>query len=162
MVHNQQIVPVAAPGAGQELIVLPRAGEDWRILGITYTLTTSAVVANRTSTLVVDDQTGQGFRLQPGSVQAATAATIYSWVCDLGYVSPAATFGLLSIGIPPVILPTGWRIRTLTNNLDVGDAYSNVTVFFERMDEPPYLDFPVGSAQDEALQHDLAQSLLGG
>lgn len=162
LVHNTQIRTVANPGAGNELVVPVPSGEDWRFLALRATFTASAAVANRTPGIVFDDQTGVGIEITSAFQITAGLQFRVCWVGDLANSFTSGTAGVLSLTAPQVVLPTAWRIRTLTPGLDVGDAWSAITVFFERLDEPPYRQPLVGTALDDEVEHEIAMRAQGG
>jgi len=157
----QEIRPVANPVVGTDLVIPAANGQDWRVLGVRATLTASAAVANRTVTAVADDQTNIGLQIPTGITQVATIVTTYVWVAGLSFAPAAVVANIISLTLPDLILPTGWRFRTLTAGLDVGDQWSGVTIYIERMDEPPWRNLLTGTDEEEAM-HDYLQSIREG
>jgi hypothetical protein len=110
------------PAAGAEMSETVPAGVRWRFVSLKVALVTSAVVANRTTSFIFDDGTNSLLQIYNGIAVAASAAQTYN-VGDFGtFGSIAGTFSLVSAPAT-LILPAGARIRTTTNNLDVGDNY---------------------------------------
>lgn len=163
-VHNVQILPVASPVAGAEFVVSPRAGEDWRIIGIRATLTTSAAVANRVPELVWDDQTTIGAGVAAMTTQPASVAVTYNFAVMSSAFSTGAlaTGAKANVGLPELILPTGYRARSITSLIDVADQWSNISVGFERLDEPPWRNPMLGTVFDDQVEHELHSQNLGG
>lgn len=161
--HNLQIRTLApAPVAGAEAIITVPGGEDWLVLGVRATLTTSAVVANRVPTIAWDDQTNIGGQIPSPVLVPASTTVVCNFVSEGTFASTAIVGGQLVIPIPPWVLPTAYRLRTITSLLDVGDVWSGVTFSIERMDEPPWRMPMIGTALDDEVQHELAMGLQGG
>lgn len=121
-------VLIPAPGAGVEVSKAVPAGEIWELLGVSYRLTTSAVVANRRSSLRVRDPNGQLIGQVDGpAVQAAGIVQDYCYEC--GSIPPvAAVVFTAPLPVQSIALPSGFVISTITQLLDVGDAYSNIAL----------------------------------
>jgi hypothetical protein len=121
-------IVIPAPGAGVEVTQAVPAGEIWELLGASYRLTTSAVVANRRSSLRVRDPNGRLIdQDDAAAVQAAGVAVDY--VYDLLAAPPvSAVVQSMPLPAPYMPLPPGFVISTITQLLDVGDAYSNITL----------------------------------
>lgn len=119
---------VAPPAAGAEWSKATDGGEFWEIRAVTMTLTTSAVVANRSAKLVCRDNNGnEVWRIPPVVVQAAGAAVVYTYLPGLGY-SSNVDGQLLGIASPPAVLRPGWSLGSLTSLIDVGDAYTKIVI----------------------------------
>jgi hypothetical protein len=162
MTHNQQILALPNPAAGSELVVTPRAGEDWVVLGITATFTASAAVATRNPKLVLDDSTNVGFEINAGFSLIATNVALISWVADQNVSFNTASGAFLTGCFPLRVLPTGWRIRTATTALDAADTYTNISVMFERLDEPPWRNLMIGTPEEQDLEHEISMMQQGG
>ena len=84
---------------------------------------TSAVVANRTPVLTIDD--GANVIFETGTNVAQTATQTAKYRAAVGV--PLTTFGALAYLLPlpgDLELAAGSRIRTVTGAIDVGDDYS--------------------------------------
>lgn len=111
------------PAAGAEVSETVPASARWNLLLFRDQLVTSAVVANRIPQLTIDDGTNTLLIIPPAAgTQAASTSFSYHWG-NLGYGSNATNNGV-QIGIPSLVLGAGYRIRTLTSALDVGDDYA--------------------------------------
>lgn len=119
------------PAAGVEASVTVPAGQSWELYSVGITLVTSAAVANRTPHLIVDDGTNVVANLVPAAVQAASATVAYSFTMA-GADFAAVRDGVMLVGQLPtgLRLGPGWRIRTLTTALDVGDNYGAPVVAY--------------------------------
>lgn len=162
LVHNIQALPIPTPSAGADFIVFPRAGEDWRILGVRAQLVTSAAVANRIPSFNWDDTTNVARQVPPGVVQVASLSITWCWNLDSSFTSTSILGTVAGVSLPDVVVPSGWRFRSSTQALDVADQWQNIFVMFERMDEPPYRNPLVGTALDAAVQAELNREMNGG
>lgn len=119
---NMRTITGTNPAVGVEIIEAVPTGALWRPVAFYYVLVTSAVVANRLSTLIIDDGATAVFVGEPAAVQAAGSSVGYNWAANL----PArAALGTNSSAPFPhgLLLRAGSRIRTGTAALDAGDNY---------------------------------------
>jgi hypothetical protein len=122
-------VNTAAPAAGAESITVVPAGQTWSLAGFTATLTTSATVANRTVNFVIDD--GAGHIIWQGAAAVVQTATqVVTYQGNAGVPAGAAVVGgILQMPFPAsMVMQPGWRIRTLTTNIQAGDQWSAAVV----------------------------------
>lgn len=123
----QELTPVK-PAVGAEWSVKVPNVAYWELLSIAYVLTTSAVVANRRTTVQVLDGNGLVVgEVDAIAVQAAGVGQQYVYSEDVGTPQTlvADSQGLPAHGVP---LTPGWSIATKTALLDVGDQYSAIVV----------------------------------
>lgn len=117
-------VQQANPAAGADVVITVPTGARWLIQSLSAQLVTSAAVANRTPHLVVDDGANTLFNSPASAAQAAGVTVVYS-AC--GGVQAAFADGAAVLPIPDVSsYLQGWRIRTLTTNLQAGDQWQNI------------------------------------
>ena len=111
------------PAAGSEIVQVVPPNEIWELLAIRAQLATSAVVANRRVVLSFDDDSGTAFARCVGPADQVASTTIdYNMIA--GAPNNIAPVGLDStIAIPKIILPPGFRFRTVTGLFDVGDNW---------------------------------------
>jgi hypothetical protein len=111
------------PGAGSEINETVPAGVIWQLKTFIYKLTTSATVANRTSHLIIDD--GANVLLNSASViaQVASNGLTYNTGDDAFSLTVADNMVWLQSVASLRLLP-GYRLRTLTTNLQAGDQYT--------------------------------------
>lgn len=119
-----------APLAGAEVSQTVPTNARWRLKGMAVNLTTSAAPANRAVTVVIDDGANVLAVFQAQTFQIASLTRTYH------LDSSGGAADLTSTSIPvfmPVDLPmlAGWRIRTLTTNLQGADAYSTPVFYVE-------------------------------
>lgn len=115
---------VPSPAPGQDVFVTVPAGVTWEILTARCLFTTSAVVASRANSLVLNDQDGlQVFRANANTTIAASSSGQITWASGLGY---AGSSGGLNgpLPSPPLIAPSGYVVRTITGSIDVADQYA--------------------------------------
>jgi hypothetical protein len=118
------------PAAGNEISEAVPTNALWRLLGVYCTLVTDATVANRTPALVIDDGSNIVWRGPWTVAQTASSTNNYS----IGNSMPAqvwyASTGLLPL--PTILLlPAGYRIRTVTANLQAGDNWGAPNLWVE-------------------------------
>jgi hypothetical protein len=118
------------PGAGNDFIYATASFQRDHLWSIVATLTTSATVANRTVQLVVDDGAAISFISPTGVAQAASLAWTYCW--------GAFPFATLQQGTNQWIFMDntlrgfqGFRWRSVTTNLQVGDVWSSMKAYRE-------------------------------
>lgn len=108
--------------AGAEISETVPTGARWELVGLSFVLVTSAAVANREVSIVIDDGTTTLFTSPSGFTHAASLTRRYS--ADVLGAQTAPTQGTdRQIVIAPMTLLAGWRIRTVTTALDVGDDF---------------------------------------
>lgn len=127
-------ITVAAPAAGAELSFGATLHTASMLHSIFFTLTTAVAAANREVTLVLDDGTTPITQIPSGFTQLASLS--HSYCFALGVTQFAGAQVLLHVApVPPVQLFPGWRIRTLTTNLQAADQYSAAKMFLEQWPE---------------------------
>lgn len=119
-------IPVANPGAGNEISVPMSGIGSWIVQSIAFLFTSSAVVANREVTLVVDDGTTVFARYGAPAVQAASLANNYSGFTGSPGAGASGNYVPLPFQDGGIYLEPGYRLRTITQNLDAGDAYTAI------------------------------------
>jgi len=122
------VLPQTAPAAGQPLNVKVPVSQLWRFLGIFFTLTTSAAVANREMFVSVSDQSGvsvvtigtSAFVPASSTVQARFAYIFTSMFSDVG--------GGLYAPFPDNFFPGGVTLGLNAGAMQAGDQISGATV----------------------------------
>lgn len=110
------------PAAGVEISETVPTGARWRLHGLVVPLVTNATAANRLVQVVVDDGTTIFNRFPAVAVQAASLTVQYS-AAALGAASVAAGADNIILLPTPLDLLQGWRVRTVTTNLQAGDNF---------------------------------------
>jgi hypothetical protein len=111
------------PAVGSELQETVPSGRRWTLLALQITLLTSATVANRFPGFQLDDGSSPYFYCQTNVAQPAGQNFTYQ-ISPGGPFYNNAAFGFI---LPfPNLLPlkVGYHIRTVTQNLQAGDQYS--------------------------------------
>lgn len=124
------VVNVTAPAAGADFVVTVPAGVNWLLRSVRVQLVTSVAVANRFPTLRLDDGAGHIFAdLPAGAAIAASLTNQITWANGLtNAVVNTANIG----GLPTECrLPGGFRILTVTANIQAADQYSAMALELE-------------------------------
>lgn len=121
---------VSNPSAGAEVTVTVPAGETWALQSVDLTLTTSATAGNRQVQLIVDDGTNELYRYLVTVTQAASLAYIYVFSGMTNDAAVRAGTGVNEVlsELPALTLAAGYRVRTSTIGIQVGDQYSAITL----------------------------------
>jgi hypothetical protein len=119
-----RVITAAVPAAGAEVVETVPTGARWELLSFTTLFTTSAAVANRGPTLIIDDGANILYRWGNTAFQTASGAFRRTWA-PMPFVagSDGANdfLGATPIGFK---LLAGFRLRTLTVAIDVADTYT--------------------------------------
>ena len=122
---------VANPAAGANFSQTVTAGQVWEVFAIRALLTTSATVAARSFSIVFDDGANFNFRHEAAVSQAASL--VYAYNCNpVGVLWTPIALNTYLVPIPPVMLPAGSRIRSIVNNIQVGDQFSEVEILYRQ------------------------------
>lgn len=118
------------PALGIEIAETVPTNARWRLLGVRFTLTTDATVANRLPVLTIDDGATAYFTMPAFAVQAASLGVTYQ-AAAFGF--SLAVSGQQCLALPSVdlILQGGHRIRTVTTAIVAGDNYSAPQLYVE-------------------------------
>jgi hypothetical protein len=109
------------PGAGVEITETVPAGVMWRLSSIAFRLVTDATAGNRQVILRLDDGSSTFADIPAPAVQIALLDVGYTF--GDGLTSFASAFDQIAPTPRGVLLQAGWRIRTLTTNLQAGDNF---------------------------------------
>lgn len=156
----QRLVTVDAPGPGQEWVVtVPTVPEGiwWRIKGIAYQFTTSAVAGARQPRVIYKASAERGQRsgawfgdFGGSTTQGASLSSLASWYELLPPGAPPA-FGTsfhFDVALPfDVRLQPGWSVGSQTENMDAADQYSGIVLLVQEMIYVPPVDFITGEIQ---------------
>lgn len=138
-------VSVTAPAVANEIIVqiggsnlsIPGLGA-WRILSLTFRLTTSATVVNRFVQVFMDDTTTTYAKFAAADLQAASTQRVYGAFEGSTSAGNNGNFEHLPWPTPGPVLYPGHRLRTNTLNLDPADQYDQVALLVEEMPSGRY------------------------
>lgn len=121
-----KVIVGANPGAGLEIAEAVPATVRWDLLSFAATFTTSAAAANRTPSLRFDAGGAVYGRFPVQTFVTASVAPVLTWAPGAPGISPAPLV-TQQVAIPIGIrLQNGHIIRTVTNLIDAGDAYTNI------------------------------------
>jgi len=123
-------------------IPVPAAGAGWsykadgrfltRLLAATFTLVTSAVVANRFPALALTDQGGKVMAAVPAGGTVVASSTL---TANLAVGGPAYAFGTSggTYGfLPDLLIPGDWSWTLSIAGEDAGDQVSGITLLVQR------------------------------
>lgn len=119
---NTRSITGTTPAVGAEISETVPANVAWQLNTFKFTLTSSAGGTTRSPFLAIDDGTNVLFEGTPNLIVNASTFGTYTWAQGTQATLTGAIAALaLPIGI---ILQPGYRIRTLTGGLQVGDQYT--------------------------------------
>lgn len=116
---------IGNPAAGQDFTITVPTLRRWQVLSLRAVLNASVAVANRNVAFLLDDGANTFFSLN--SIAAVVASTNERIVAsaDLPYVND--NVNTQTIPFPsPTILGAGYRIKSLTTNLQAADQWNNI------------------------------------
>lgn len=116
------LVSGSNPAAGAECSESVPTNSRWRLIAVYLNLTTDATVATRTINLIIDNGTSIIWKGAAWGSQTASQSPTYSAAQAL---NPDSSSGSRQQSLPSNnLLFAGYRIRTLTTNLQAGDDYA--------------------------------------
>lgn len=123
------------PAAGIEILETVPTGARWRLISFFTPFVTDATVINRTPRIIIDDGTTK--IIDSASTAAVAAGTTTSFDAgDFGSVLSTPSLGR-TIGLPSLLyLTAGYRIQTVTINMQAGDDYGAPLYSVEEWMEP--------------------------
>lgn len=128
----QEPVAVPAPGAGQNWSHKVDGRYFTRLLAISFTLVTSAVVANRFPAVNLADNNGRLITSVPagGTVVASSTLSVFLATGAPAYAFGASggTFGFM----PDLLIPPDWVWSSVVSGLDAGDVLSAIVLLLQR------------------------------
>lgn len=115
----------SVPAAGAEISETVPTGARWELISFEADLVTSAVAGNRQPRLILDDGTNTFYQVADNINEVASNTYRNIWAQGMT-TGLAAIFNVVREAIPVGIrLGAGFRIRTLTTAIDVGDQYAS-------------------------------------
>lgn len=138
----RRIYNVPNPAAGVDITFNVPPHRAWQLLGVSVTLTASAIAGNRLPSLTLRDSANVPLAqiVSPTAITANLAPRV-SWVTGAGAANVvAASFATLTLPTPWYMLPA--ESLTITGHTDAGDTWSNcrVTVIETNTGDPDYID----------------------
>jgi hypothetical protein len=112
------------PAAGAEVAYTVPAAVTLKLIAVRFSLVTSATAATRTVQLIIDDGTDVLWRRISPATQTASLTRQYLFLADLTVEDSAFDAnGDVKLFLPSLPIDSGWRIRTLTSNIQSGDNF---------------------------------------
>jgi len=136
-VGRVRTVAPANPTVGTDWSIVVPAGVTWQLESVFARLTCSATVANRVPRLVIRDPQSVTWVFMPSNatLTASQAGDIQWLKASNDRQAPAGLLEWL-VNLPPVFVPSGWTLLTITNALAAGDQWSSIKLMPR--------EFPVG------------------
>lgn len=113
----------AAPAAGADWTYTVPAGQSLVVETLQFSLVTGVTVANRTVQVIIDDGANELWRWVSPTVQAASTTVEYVGA-QSSVEYGAVRNGVEAFELPNLILGPGYRVRTVTVNIQATDQYS--------------------------------------
>lgn len=110
------------PAAGADISETVPTNARWRLITVRADLVTSAAVANRQPTLIIDDGANELARSQLTTNETASAVWRNTWA-DVGSGVSGVGVGVIHVMPAGLVLMGGYRIRTLTALIDPADDW---------------------------------------
>lgn len=130
---HRTVLAVPNPAPGADILITPQRFGAFQVLGLVFTLVTSAAIANRQVTLAVDDGTTVIWRAVASQVQAATATVNYQVHLDSAQLPLTAGLTIMSFPAEGVYLRRGWHFKTVTGLIDVADQFSGIGLYVQEL-----------------------------
>ncbi len=127
-----QPIVVPNPAAGADWVQTVPAGQRWRVMTGNFTLTTSAVVANRFPAIIFDDGVNQFYATAWDNAIAANTAPRIS-LGPQRYVALNDGNSQSMAYIGNLVIPAGARVRSVTTSMQAGDQWSAITLLIENL-----------------------------
>ncbi len=106
----------------------------WRILSIRFTLVTDPTALTRVVRSYFDDGTNILIYLDTDQTQLASLTRNYNFI-QLP-IDPYTSGSQIYQPLPKIILPSGYRYKTTTSNIQVGDNFSAPQMLVEEWIDP--------------------------
>jgi hypothetical protein len=133
----RRVRPITQPAAGADFSITADLFGAQQIIGLVFTLTTSAAVANRQVTLALDDGTNVTWRAVAAQVQAAGVAVNHQVHLDSPQLALVAGLTIMSFPAEGLLLRRGWRLHSITSLIDVADQFSAIVAHVQELPDGP-------------------------
>lgn len=121
----------ATPAAGADWTVTVPNGARWRVRSVDARLTTSAAVATRDVDIIVTDPGAvEVYAASAAVTQLASLAVRYVFA-DVPFNAPTDAARSIVPAIPDLILFAGWKISSVTANIQVADQWTTQVIYVE-------------------------------
>lgn len=143
-------------------VAQPAVGTDWafinpgetilRVVSLVARLATDANVANRTVTLIADNQTRATYRQESTAVQIN--GTTHDYAGHTGEPQTPATPTTRSFGLPSegLLLLPGHRLSVSTDNIQVGDQWSLIALLADEIPTDSAYMSTQGRSAEETIE----------
>lgn len=123
------VITGTVPGAGVEYVETVPVGSQWELIAVRLKLVTSGSVANRSVQLAIDAGGAPDLAASAWDALIAASTTIKIYF-SLGFSKPWNDQGGNAYAPLPrgLQLYAGWRLKTLTTNLQAGDQFSEIAL----------------------------------
>lgn len=121
---------VGNPAAGADFIYTVPTAQRNRIISVFFTLTTSAAVATRDVSIIIDDGANILGRFPANVTQLATLTNVYTASAAPYPTTSLATVAMIPLP-PDLRMFQAWRLRSSTAALDAADQFSTIRVLNE-------------------------------
>ncbi|MBA7590501.1 hypothetical protein ES708_32625 [subsurface metagenome] len=122
------------PAVSTDILETAPDRRRWRLCSVHFTLITDENEANRQISIIIDDGTNTLLKLTIQNVQAASLTRNYT-LANFSVTEVLVGEDLFH-PLPPLCLPAGFRFRTVTDNLQIGDNYSAPQALIEEWIDP--------------------------
>lgn len=147
-----QLVRVPDPAPGAEWSIKAPGGEFWLVHHLHFRLVTSAAVANRVAHVIADDQTDAYMRVPTNTIVAASGSARYSGFPAAPQSTAIGGEVLFPLPDTGLRLPPGYRLRSITDAIDVADQYTEVRALVQVFPQGPDFEWlPSDGAQVEPM-----------
>jgi len=126
-----RIVVGTDPTAGSEISESVPTNARWRIYYVRFRLVTDSTVATRRVFLQFDDGSNIALRVPAAASQAESLTRDYNFLSNYPNTPTLVDDEIFSSFGSPIILFQGYRIRTITSNLQTGDNFTAPTLYVE-------------------------------
>jgi hypothetical protein len=123
------------PLAGADFKLTVPGGKCYLPLAVTATLTTGVAVASRTPALILGDGSVTIAAIPADETLAASLAVVVSWLIGGASVATPAAPTVQGAILPPLPLPAGFTLASLTGGIQAADQWSGVTVWVLETDK---------------------------
>lgn len=122
------------PAANTEFSETVPANARWRLLAVSVALVADANAANRETTLIIDDGATIVAEIPSGTAQTANQTRRLTFARNVQRFATAQALGIAA-PLPDAILMGGYRVRSVTTNIQAGDNYGAPQLWVEEWTE---------------------------
>lgn len=123
LVVEQAVTATADPAAGAEISYTVAAGSKIALFSAAVSLVASADVANRRARITIDDGATVLYAGIAGTDQTAGQTVRYVFGSAGSGLIVGSAIAQVPWGSAPILLLPGWRIKTVTTNIQAADDW---------------------------------------